>query len=111
MADLEKTLQIEYDAISMKTKLLLTLFAENFGTLRNDGKSFLKTLFGLAPYWDYKPPNAIQVDSPGVYTSDTILILSTIDKIHLKCDVIDVFVVNGTGESIIFSFFKLTSRL
>ena len=54
----------------MKTKLILTRFGSAFGTLRFDEKSFLNTLLGFAPYWDYKPTNAIHCDSPGVYTSD-----------------------------------------
>ena len=40
---------------------------------------------GFSPYWGFKPTNAIHADSPGGYTSDEILNLSTIDKIHLKC--------------------------
>ena len=43
-------------------------------------------------------------DSPGVYTSDTILILGTINRIHLKCDVIDGSVVRRIREPILSSF-------
>ena len=49
---------------------------------------FIKIL-GFAPFWDYEPTNVIHVDSLGRYTSDKILNLTLIDKIHLKCDVID----------------------
>ena len=56
------------------------------------------------PYWDYKRTNAVYVVSLGVYTSEKILKLYTIDKIHLKSNVIDGFVVNGKREPIIFSF-------
>ena len=65
----------------MKTKLILNRFGSAFGTLRFDEKSFLNILLGFAPYWDYKPTNAIHSDSPGVYTSDRILNLNTIKKI------------------------------
>ena len=66
------------------------------GTLRFDERSFFHTLLGFTPYWDYK--------SPGVYTCDKILNLSTVNKIHLKCDVIDGSVVNGIRQPILYSF-------
>ena len=104
MGDHEGTLQIEYCDISMRKKPNLTRFGGNFGTLRFDEKIFLKILLGFTPYWDYKPTNAIHADSPGVYTSDKILILSKIDKIHLKRDVIDGSVDNGLRQPLPFSF-------
>ena len=79
-------------------------FGLTFGTSRYDEKSFLNTLLGFTPYWDYKPTNTIHADSPAVYTSDKILNLSTMNKIHLKCDIIDGSVVNGVREPILFSF-------
>ena len=60
---------------------------------------FLHTLLGFTLYWDYKPNN-----SSGVFTSDKTLNLSTTTKIHLKCDVIDGFVVNGLRRPILYSF-------
>ena len=75
-----------------------------FATLRFDEKSFLNILLGFTPYWDYKPTNAIHADSSGVYTSDKILKLSTIDKIHLKCDVLNGSIQNGLRQPIWFSF-------
>ena len=66
---------------------ILARFGGNFGTLRFDEKSFFNTLLGFTPYWDYKPNNSTHADSSGVYTSDKILNLGTIDKIRLKCDV------------------------
>ena len=39
MGDHEGTIQIEYDDISMKTKLILTPFGSTFGTLISDEKS------------------------------------------------------------------------
>ena len=65
---------------------------------------FLNTILGFTPFWDYKPTDASHADSPGVYTSDKISNLSTIDKIHLKCHVIDGIVVIGIREPILFSF-------
>ena len=56
-------------------------------------------------YWDYKPTNAIHSDSWGVYTSDNMLNLSTVDKHHLKCVFIDGSVVNGLRQPFVFSFF------
>ena len=70
-------------------------FGGTFGTLRFNDKTSFKTLLGFTPYWDYKPNNAFHADNPGVYASDKTLNLSTKDKIHLKCDVIDGSVFNG----------------
>ena len=53
---------------------------------------------------EYTSTNAIYADSPGAYTSDKILNLSTIDEIHLRCNVIDGSVVNGIREPILYSF-------
>ena len=54
---------------------------------------------------DYKPTNAFFADASGVYTSDkTILNLNTINKIHLKCDIIDGSVQDGVRQPILFSF-------
>ena len=71
-----ETIQIEYDDISMKTKIILKYIGGQkmlvLGTLRFDERSFFHTLLGFTPYWDYKPP--------GVYTSDKIFNLNTIKK-------------------------------
>ena len=104
MVDHERTLQNEYKDNTMKTKLFLTGFGGIFGTLRIDEKSFHKNLLGFTPFWDYKPTNGIHADRPGVYTSDEISNLSTIDKVHLKCKVIDGFVVNGMRQSKLLGF-------
>ena len=100
LGDYEGTLQIEYDDLNKKVKLILTRFGETYGTLRFDGKSFFHTLLGFEPYSDYKPTNG-----EGVYTSDKIILnLNTIDKIHLKCDAIDGSVVNGIRQPKLYSF-------
>ena len=102
-------IEIEYDDISMKTKIILkfkhnnnTMFA--LGTLRFDERSFFHTLLGFTPYWDYKPTNSNHDGIPGVYTSNKILNLSSTNKIHLKCDAIDGSVVNGVRQPILYSF-------
>ena len=103
-------IEIEYDDISMKTKIILkfkhnnnTMFA--LGTLRFDESSFFHTLLGFEPYWDYKPTNSNHNAFPGVYTSDKILLnLNSIDKIHLKCDCIDGSIQDGLRQPILFSF-------
>ena len=69
LGDHEGTLKIEYDDLNKKTNLILKRFGGTFGTLRFNEKSFFRTLLGFAPFWDYKPTNAIQADSPFVYTS------------------------------------------
>ena len=70
MGDHEGILKVEYDDISMKTKLHLTRFASTFGTLRFDERSFFNDLFGFTPFSDYKPTNTIHADNPGVHTSE-----------------------------------------
>ena len=93
-------IEIEYDDISMKTKIILKYkdFRGIFGlgTLRFDKKSFFHTLLGHDPCFDYK--------APGVYTSDKILNLNTTNKIHLKCDCIDGSIQNGLRQPILYSF-------
>ena len=105
LGDHEGTPKIEYDDLNKKTKLILTRFGSTFGTLTFDEKSFFHTLLGFHPYWDYKPTNVIHADSPGVYTSDKIILnINTINKIHLKCDIIDGSIQDGASQPILFSF-------
>ena len=95
-----ETIQINYDDISMKSKIIIKYTDEQdilvLGTLRIDKRSFFHTLLGFISYWDYK--------SPGVYTSDKILNLNTTNKIRLKCDAIDGSVVDGVRQPILYSF-------
>ena len=101
--DHKGNIQIEYDEINKKVKLILS--SNSFGTLRFDDKSFFHTLLGFDPYWDYKSTIAIHADFPGVYTNDKdILNLNTINKIHLKCDAIDGSIQDGVRQPILFSF-------
>ena len=88
----------------MKTKLILTRSDGMFRTLRFNEKTFYKSLLGFTQFLDYKTFNAIHADNPGPYTGDKILKLSTIDKIHLKCDITDGSVLNGLGQTLLFSF-------
>ena len=82
LGDHEGTLQIEYDDLDKKTKLILTRFGDTFGTLRFDKKSFFHTLLGFTPYWDYGPTNAFNSNGEGVYTSDKLILnLNTIKKL------------------------------
>ena len=87
----------------MKTKRILTRFGSRFGTLKFDETSSSNTFLRFTPFWYTKPKNANHADSPGVYTSDKILNLSTIVEFHLKCDVIDGYVVNGLWKSMLFT--------
>ena len=77
----------------MKTKIVSKYIGGQkkfgLGTLQFDERSFFHTLLGFEPYWDYKPTNSNHVAIPGVCTSDKILNLSTTNKIHFKCDIID----------------------
>ena len=95
-----ETIQIEYDDISTKTKIILKYIGERnmflLGMLRFDERFFFHTLLGFTPYWDYKPSV--------VYISDKILNLNTVNKIHLKCDVIDGSVVSGIRQPILYNF-------
>ena len=105
LGDHEGTLQIEYDDLNKKEKLILTCFGSTFGTLRFDEKSFFHTLLKFDPYWDYKPTNAIHADSPGVYTNDKVILnLNTINKNHLKCNCIDGSIQDGVRPTILLSF-------
>ena len=86
-------IDIEYDDITMKTKLDVKA---GIIAIRFDEKSFFSTILGFTAGWDYKHYNK--------YISQKIVILSNTNKIHLKCDVIDGSVVNGLRQSILYSF-------
>ena len=63
--------------------------------MRFDEKSFFNTILGISPYWDYK--------SYEEYVGEKIINLSSIDKIHLKCDFIDGSVLNGVRQPVLYS--------
>ena len=84
---------VDSDDITRKTKLDVKL-----GTIaiRFDEKSFVSIILGFTPSWDYKHYNK--------YISQKVVNLSSINKIHLKCDFIDGSVQNGLQQPIAFSF-------
>ena len=86
-------IDIEYDDITMKTKLDVKAGVR---AIRFDEKSFFSTILGFTSGWDYKHYNK--------YISQKIVNLSNTNKIHLKCDVIDGSVVNGLRQPILYSF-------
>ena len=102
--DHEGTIQIKYDDISMKTKLILTRFGLTVGVLRFVEISFFSTVMGCTLFRDYIPTNAIHTDSTGIITSEKNINLGTKDESHLRCDVSDNSVVNGIRELVLYRF-------
>ena len=84
---------IRLDDITRKTKLVVR---PGIIAIRFDEKSFFSTILGFTAGWDYKHYNQ--------YISEKIVNLSSTNKIHLKCDVIDGSVVNGIRQPILYSF-------
>ena len=91
--DKSDSIIIECDNNTMKTKLIVRY---ETNALRFDEKSFFSTILGIPPYWDYKSHNE--------YVPEKLKKLSTIDKVHLKGDVIDGSIQNGLRQPILFSF-------
>ena len=85
-------IDIEFDDITMKTKLVLR---PGIITIRFDEKSFVSTNLVFNHGWDYKHYE---------YISQKIVNLSTKNKIHLKCDVIDRSILSGLRQPILFGF-------
>ena len=84
---------IEYDDITGKTKLVVR---DGIIAIRFDEKSFFSTILGFTSGWDYKHYNR--------YISQKFVNLSSTNKIHLKCDVIDGSIQDGARQPILFSF-------
>ena len=84
---------IRLDDITRKTKLVVR---SGIIAIRFDEKSFFSTILAFTPGWDYKHYNQ--------YLSQKIVNLSSTNKIHLKCDVIDGSVTNGIRQPILYSF-------
>ena len=84
---------IEFDDITRKTKLDVR---PGIIAIRFDEKSFFRTILGFTSGWDYKHYNK--------YISQKIVNLSSTNKIHLKCDVIDGSIQEGIRQPILFSF-------
>ena len=87
------TIDIEYDDITMKTKLDVKA---GIIAIRFDEKSFFSTILGFTSGWDYKHYNK--------YISQKIVNLGSTNKIHLKCDIIDGSIVDGFRQPILYSF-------
>ena len=87
------TIDIEFDDITMKTKLGVR---SGIIAIRFDEKSFFSNILGFTPGWDYKHYNK--------YISQKFVNLGSTNKIHLKCDVIDGSVVDGLRQPILYSF-------
>ena len=101
MGDHERTVQIEHDDLSMKSKPVLTRSGGIYGTLSFNEKSFFENIKCFTPYWDYKPTSA---GSPGVNTSDEILNLNARNKKHSICNVINNSISGGLSQPIFFAF-------
>ena len=86
-------IDIEYDDIKMKTKLVVQ---SGIIAIRFDEKSFFSTILGFTAGWDYKHYNK--------YISQKIVNLRSTNKIHLKCDIIDGSIVDGFRQPILYSF-------
>ena len=87
-------INIEFDDITRKTKLVVISI---FIAIRFDEKLFFNTVLDFTPGWDYKLYNR--------YISQKTVNLSSTNKIHLTCDVIDGSIEDGIGQPILFSFF------
>ena len=83
----DNAIVIEYDEIITKTKLVVRsgIIAKMF-----DEKSFFRTILGFNLHWNFEHYNE--------YISRNFTNVSTTDKIHLECDVIDGSVVNGSRQ-------------
>ena len=84
---------IEFDDITMKTKLVVRSGIISLGF---DENSFFSSVLGFTPGWGYKHYSG--------YTSQRIVKLSSTNKIHLKCDVIDDSIQGGIRQPILFRF-------
>ena len=89
----DSEIQIRLDDISRKIKLVVN---SGIIAIRFDEKSFFSTILGFTAGWDYKHYNQ--------YLSQKIVTLSTTNKIHLKCDIIDGTVQDGVRKLFLFSF-------
>ena len=79
-------INIEADTISMKS-VLTTSNPINFNSKINELLGFTMECY-----------------IPGTHISEKPVMITTTDKIHLKCDCVDGSIVNGIREQILFSF-------
>ena len=64
--------------------------------IRFDQRLFFSTVLGFTPGWAYKHYNK--------YFSQKFVNLSSTNKVHLKCDIIDGSIQDGVRQPILFSF-------
>ena len=69
--------------------------------IKFDEKLFFSIFLGFTSGWDYKHCNK--------YFSQKIVNLSSTNKIHLKCDVIDGSVLNEVRQPVLDSFVLVSS--
>ena len=86
------TIDIEFDDITMKTKLVAI---PGIIDKRYDENSFFNTILGFNPFWDFKHYNEYFCQKKNICSTN---------KIHLKCDVIDGSVANGLRQPLSYSF-------
>ena len=88
-----RAIHVEKNGITMETKLMVRLETT---ALTVDKLSFFNIILGVHSHWNYKQHNE--------YISQKIINFNTIRKIHLKLNVIDSSVLNGTREPTVFRF-------
>ena len=88
-----KVIDIETDDITIKIKLVAR---PGVIAIRFDEKSFFSTILGFNLHWDYEHCNE--------YTSQKVLDLDTINKIHFKYDVIDGSIMIDLRQPMLYSF-------
>ena len=86
-------IDFKFDDITRKTKLVVR---PGIKAIRFNERSFFSSILGFTPGWHYKHYNE--------YISQKIANLSSTNKIHLKCDVIDGSIMDGLRQPILFSF-------
>ena len=84
-------IDIEFDNTTRKTKLVVE---NGIMAMRFDGKSFFSIVLAFTSGWDNKHYNK--------HISQKIVNLSSTNKIHLKCDVIDGSIQDGIRQPIPF---------
>ena len=110
VVDLNKTLK---NILPKNIKIDITIDERKYKTdlrinqtLIFTNKSFFYTILGFTqshqgPFNDIE--GFYQILS-GLYKSDKPVNITGIDKVHLKCNVVDGSIMNGTRESILYSF-------
>ena len=86
-------IDIVFDDVTMKTELAVR---PGIKAITFDGNSVFSNILGFNPNWDYKKSNKC--------ASQKLIKLSTTNKIHLNCGVINVSFINGVQQPFLFSF-------